>query len=131
MSEAGTPFADMVREALKAPGATTRKLAQRGVDPETGYQLRHTAVWKIAQGEPVRISPALVRAVAAATGRPEREAQIAAAQEYVGLVADDPLGVSTSEATVVVAHVPGVTAADMPKVQELLRQWASREGAEE
>ncbi|MEU7163119.1 hypothetical protein AB0A70_00465 [Streptomyces morookaense] len=63
--------------------------------------------------------------MAAAIGMEVREVQIAAAQQYVGLMAGDPLGVSTPEAGVVIAHVPGMTPADMPKVQELLNHWAS------
>ncbi|MEU3710518.1 hypothetical protein [Streptomyces catenulae] len=130
MSEADTPFADMVRAALAAPGATYRKLTERAIDPETGYQPSHTTLRKIALDEPVKISPPLVRSIAAAVDKPVREVQIAAAHQYVGLIADDPLGASTPEATVVVAHVPGMTAGDMPKVQELLNKWAGGEKVE-
>lgn len=130
VSETGTPFADLVRQALAAPGATYRKFTERAIDPETGYQPSHTTVRKIVLGEGVKISPALVRSIAAGVGKPVREVQIAAAQQYVGLVAGDPFNASTPEATVVVAHVPGMTPADMPKVQDLLKKWASGEDPE-
>jgi hypothetical protein len=124
--ESGTPFADLVREA--AEGTTYRKLAEQAVDQRSGYRAAHTTLWKIAKGEQVKIHPALVRAVATATGRPEREVQIAAAQQYVGLVADE-VGMFSPGAAVVVAHVPGMTAGDMPKVQDLLNRWAAHGGS--
>ncbi|MER7346422.1 hypothetical protein ABT390_13625 [Streptomyces aurantiacus] len=125
---AGTPFADLVREALRPKGMTFRKWAEGAVDPETGHALSPSTVWKVAQGQPIRIERKVVRAFAAGLGLPLRKVQIAVAEEYVGLVADDPLNASTSEATVVVAHVPGLSAEDMPKVGELLKRFASGEG---
>ncbi|CAM5607667.1 hypothetical protein GCM10010329_17120 [Streptomyces spiroverticillatus] len=122
MWESGAPFAELVQEALQ--GTTSRQLAQRAVDPVTGFQATHTTLWKIGQGQSVKIHPGLVRAVAAGIGKPEREVQLAAAQQYVGLVAGDPLGASTAETTVVVAHVPGSGPKDMTKLQELLKTWA-------
>lgn len=125
MWESGSPLADLVREA--AQNTTYRDLAERAIDRITGFQTDHQMLWKIANGKPVKINPALVRAVAAAIGRPEREVQIAAAQQYIGLIADDPMEASTDEAQVFIAHVPGLTAADMPRAQEVLRQWAERD----
>lgn len=124
-SESGTPLADMVRDAADAQ--SYRQLADRAVDPRTGYRASHSTLWKIGHGEQVKISPQLVRAVAAAVGLPARDAQVAAAQQYIGLMAGDPIGASTSEATVVMAHVPGLTAGDMPRVQDLLTKWAAGE----
>ncbi|MYT30491.1 MULTISPECIES: hypothetical protein [unclassified Streptomyces] len=73
----------------------------------------------------MKINPPLVRAVAAAIDRPMREVQLAASQQYVGLVTSDPFGASTEEMQVIVAHVPGMTAADMPRAQEVLRRWVA------
>ncbi|MEU5424007.1 hypothetical protein AB0H73_00125 [Streptomyces olivoreticuli] len=109
---------------------TYRKLAELAVDPKTGTQVGHSTIWRIAHEAPIKIDPAVVRAIAAAVGLPDREVQIAAAQEFVGLVATDAVGASTPGATVVVAHVPGMTAGDMPKVQEMLRNWAAGDTAE-
>ncbi len=120
-----TPFADMVREAQAPDGVTYRKLAELAIDPQTGQSLTHNTLWKIGHGDMVKIAPWIVRAIAAAIGRPVREVQAAAAEQYIGLLADDPFEASTPEATVVVAHVPGLRRADMPKVEELLRNWAS------
>ncbi|MEY9944911.1 hypothetical protein [Kitasatospora sp. GAS1066B] len=123
-----TPFADMVREAATGEGVTYRKLAEAAIDPQTRQALNHNALWKIANGEAVKIAPWIVRAIAAAIGRDVREVQAAAAEQYIGLTAGDPFGATTPEASVVVAHVPGLRPADMPKVEELLRNWASGSG---
>ncbi|GLW53943.1 hypothetical protein [Kitasatospora phosalacinea] len=120
-----TPFADLVRDAVAGEGMTYRLLAEKAIDPQTQQALTHNTLWKIAHGEAVKISPWIVRAVAAAVGKSEREVQLAAAEQYIGLVADDPFGASDEQAAVVVAHVPGLRRSDMPKVEELLRGWAS------
>lgn len=124
--DSGRPLAALVEAA--AEHATYRDLAERGVDPKTGYRVPYAVLWRIGKGEGVKINPPLVRAVAAAIGRPAREVQLAAAQQYVGLVADDPFGATTDEMQVVVAHVPGMTAADMPLAGEVLRKWAVERG---
>lgn len=121
----GTPFADLVREALKPQGMTFRKLAAGMVDSVTGHVISPSTVYKVKDGQPIRIERKVVRAFAAGLGLPLRTVQLAVAEEYVGLVADDPLNASTSEAAVVVAHVPGLAAEDMPMVSELLARFAS------
>ncbi|MFD9879969.1 hypothetical protein ACFWZT_00705 [Streptomyces alboflavus] len=123
-----TPFADLVREALTPDGMTYRKLAERMVDPETGYVISSSTVFKVAKGQAIRVERKVIRAFAAGLDLPMRNVQLAAAAEYIGLVADDPLRASTQEATVVVAHVPGLAAEDMPKVREVLAQFASGDG---
>ncbi|MEV7777824.1 hypothetical protein [Kitasatospora sp. NPDC088351] len=125
MTWESTPFADMVREAQAPEGMTWRKLAERATDPRTGQSLTHNVLWKIAQGDMVKIAPWMMRAIAAALGRPVREVQAAAAEQYIGLIADDPFDVSSADAAVVVAHVPGLRRADMPQVEALLRNWAA------
>ncbi|MER5413890.1 hypothetical protein [Streptomyces virginiae] len=120
--EVGTPFGAVVREAKAARKVGYRPLSELARDPVTGYQPAHTLLWKIANDEPVKLTPALVRAVAAAAERPVREVQIAAAAQYVGLTAGDPFGEQDGEATRSVAHAPGLSADDMPLVRELLRK---------
>ncbi|MFD9069763.1 hypothetical protein [Streptomyces lasiicapitis] len=123
-----TPFADLVREALRPDGMTYRKLAERMVDPETGYAISSSTVFKVSKGQAIRVERRVIRAFAAGLGLPLRDVQLAAAAEYIGLVADDPVHGSTQEAAVVVAHVPGLAAKDMDKVREVLAQFASGDG---
>ncbi|MGW7413409.1 hypothetical protein [Streptomyces sp. NPDC054863] len=124
MWDSGTPFADLVREALKS--CTIRELEQRAVDPKSDYRPSRNVLWKLGQGESVKIHPGLVGAVAAAVGRPLHDVQIAAAQQFVGLMAGNPLD-DSGDGSLVVAYVPGLTAEDMPRAAELLAQWKSEE----
>lgn len=125
MWDSGTPFADLVRDALGA--CTIRELTERAVDPRTGYRASRHTLWKLGQGESVKIHPPLVGAVAAAVGHPLREVQIAAAQQFVGLMAGNPLD-DSEDGSLVVAYVPGLNAQDMPRATELLAQWKNDEG---
>ncbi|MEV6681396.1 hypothetical protein AB0N09_31670 [Streptomyces erythrochromogenes] len=119
--ESSTPFTDMVREVLAVKGATLRSVAERAVDPETGKKLQHTTLAKIAKGESYRHDRWIVGAIAAATRRPLVEVKQAAAAEWVGLTADDILGMSTPEVSVVVAYKPGTRPEDLPLVKQALK----------
>ncbi|KOX20745.1 MULTISPECIES: hypothetical protein [unclassified Streptomyces] len=120
--ESSTPFTDMVREALALKGATLRSVAERAVDPETGKKLQHTTLAKIVNGEGYRHDKWIVGAVAAATGREPSEVRRAAAAEWVGLTADDILGASTPEVSVVVAYKPGTRPEELTLVKEALKK---------
>lgn len=120
--ESLTPFTDMVREVLAVKGATLRSVAERAVDPETGRKLQHTTLHRIANGESYRRDRWIVGAIAAATGRPLSEVRRAAAAEWVGLTADDILGMSTPEVSVVVAYKPGTRPEELTLVREALKK---------
>lgn len=101
---------------------TFEALAQRCVDPESGYTPSANLVWKASRG-PVKIHPALVRALAAGLRLPLERVQAAAAAEYIiGVEVTDPFADDTEPGgpTVRVAHREGLTGQDMPRT----RQWA-------
>lgn len=66
-----------------------REFAERAVDPDTGLSPSKSLVGNIVAGHQVKISPALIRAVAAGLGVPLRTVQAAAAEQYVGVRLDD------------------------------------------
>ncbi|MFJ1782914.1 hypothetical protein ACIOML_01225 [Streptomyces anulatus] len=119
--ESSTPFTDMVREVLAVGGATLRNVAERAVDPETGKRLQWTTLAKIKNGESYRHDRWIVGAIAAATGLPLVDVKRAAAAEWVGLTADDILGLSTPEVSVVVAYKPGTRPNELMLVKEALK----------
>ncbi|MFE5558676.1 helix-turn-helix domain-containing protein [Streptomyces sp. NPDC056544] len=124
------PFASRIQQARTERELSTRAFADLAVDPATGYSPSHTTIWNIEQGQPVKVSPALVRAIAVALGQDLREVQIAAAEQYIGMTTTTS-GTSAAgggtehESTgdfTAIAHVPGLTADDMPLVRDLLRK---------
>ncbi|MGW1157085.1 hypothetical protein ACWD48_02370 [Streptomyces sp. NPDC002519] len=121
----GTPFGDLLREAMAETGLSYRKLAERAVDPKTNTKVGHTTLFRIAHDEPIHMLPGVAGAVWKAIGGDERQVRLAAAMQYCGAVAGDPLGASNDQASVVVVHAPGMGAADMPKVEVLLRRYAA------
>ncbi|MFJ7208209.1 hypothetical protein ACIQWR_32370 [Streptomyces sp. NPDC098789] len=121
----GTPFGDLVRTAKAEQGLTLRQLEARSRDPHTGHHVGLSTFHKIVHDQSIMIDPLVLGAVARAIGHPDRAVRIAAAQQYCGLVTGDPFGASDEETTVVVAHVPGLKATDMPKVEQLLTRWAA------
>jgi len=66
-----------------------REFAERAVDPETGWAPSKSLVGNIVAGQQVKVSPSLLRAVAAGLDVPLRRVQAAAAEQYLGLILDD------------------------------------------
>ncbi|MEU0659641.1 hypothetical protein [Streptomyces lavendulocolor] len=66
-----------------------REFAERAVDPETGWAPSKSLVGYIVAGHQVKVTPSLVRAVAAGLDVPLRRVQIAAAEQYLGLILED------------------------------------------
>jgi len=97
---------------------TYRAFEAVAVDPEKGYKPSRSTLWKIGQGESVKLSPELVRAVAAGLGIPPERAQRAAAYQYAGYVATE-----TSRGTVV--HEAGARPGE--KTQAVLDRWHQEE----
>lgn len=123
----GTPFGDLLRAAKDETGLSYRRLAELAVDPKTQTKVGYTTLHRIAHDQPIMMFPGVAGAVWKAIGGNEREVRLAAAMQYCGAVAGDPLGASGDEATVVVVHAPGMGRKDMPKVESLLRKYAAGE----
>lgn len=66
-----------------------REFAERAVDPETGWAPSKSLVGYIVAGHQVKVTPSLVRAVAAGLNVPLHHVQVAAAEQYLGLILDD------------------------------------------
>ena len=97
---------------------TYRRFEELAVDPETGHRPSRDTLWKISHGKPIKVDPAIVRAVAEALSLPPERAQRAAAYQYVGLVATEVAGG-------LVLHEPAVDA-DTSGVEGAVRQQRER-----
>lgn len=98
---------------------TIRAFARQAVDPQTGTSLSKSTVGNLLQGHSIKITPAVLRAIAAGLGVGEAVVQVAAMAQYVGVVVDDPFNTPPGDDDVVVrvAHDPSRTAEDMPTVR--------------
>lgn len=99
---------------------TYRAFEDRAIDPQTGYHPSKGTLWKVAKNQPIKLSPDLIRAIAAGLGLPTERVQRAAAFQYTGYVATELRGGTA-------LHEPGITPEQMPKAQAALERWAAEE----
>jgi hypothetical protein len=75
--------AQVVKQAMSEQRISYRNFAEKAVDPETGYRLSHGLVNDIARGFDFRVSPPVLRALAAGTGFPLAIVQEAAIRQFI------------------------------------------------
>lgn len=128
MTTRGTEtLAELMSERAGQRGSglpTWEQISERAIDPRTGYQPSASMLWKVAAQKGAKISPPLVRAIAAGMGLPLLRVQEAAAREYVGWQVDDPWDTPPGDEDVVVrvARTGAQEAADMPATQGFIDQ---------
>ncbi|MFG2993991.1 hypothetical protein ACGFZK_32650 [Streptomyces sp. NPDC048257] len=114
-------FADLVAEAAGTGRPLTyEQLAQKSVDPESGYKPSPNLVWRIATGAAIKVNPELVRAMAAGLKLPLSRVQAAAAFQFTGFLTSDLGGGK-------VVHMPDADVADAPKSRAKMADWADDE----
>lgn len=77
---------ELVAGAL-ADGLTYRAFHERAVDPKTGYRPSLDTLHKVSKAKSIRLTPDLVRAIAAGLRMDPLRAQRAAAFQYAGFPA--------------------------------------------
>lgn len=123
--------------AGKGKDYTFEQLANRSVDPESGYKPSPNLVWKIASGQDVKINPPLVKALAAGLGLPPKRVADAAYRQFIGWFSSEPPfevegDDDDDDAVYRVARAAGVTPDQMPAVKEFFEELRKeREGARE
>lgn len=103
---------------------TIRSFAAAAIDPDTGESISKSTVGNLVQGHRIKITPEILRAIAAGLGEPLPKVQKAAMEQYVGVVIDDPFDTQPGDddAVVRVAHAPGQAADDMPATREFVER---------
>lgn len=103
---------------------TIRAFARNAVDLETGTTISKSTVGNLVQGHSIKITPEVLRAIAAGLALPFAKVQMAAMRQYVGIVVDDPFDTPPGDDDVVVrvAHDPARTAEDMPAVRAFVER---------
>lgn len=130
-------LAQLVAErAGKGRPDTFEELANRSVDPETGYSPSANLVWTISKGDNVKINPPLIRALAVGMRlHPDRVGD-AAHRQFIGAwrSAQPPFETSGEDDDAVyrVAVAAGATPEQMPAVKEFFDELRKeRDGAAE
>lgn len=108
---------------------TIRAFAQHAIDPETGTTISKSTAGNLVQGHSVKITPEVLRAIAAGLGVSFAQVQMAAMRQYVGVVVDDPFDTPPGDDDVVVrvAHDPSRKAEDMPTVRAFVERSRTAE----
>lgn len=112
-----------VRDWLAEHDESTRGLADKAVDPKTGFQLQHGWIASLARGRVPR-APDLwrLRALAAGMGVPVRLLAELAAAEWLGLeVAEVPVG---SDSAVVVTVPEGLSEEERARFRRMAEDLA-------
>lgn len=95
------------------------------IDPDTRYKPSGSYLWKIAQGEDVKVNQSLIRALTAGLGLPAARVEAAAHRQYIGpyAVVDPGLGGGGADDEVIrVATRRGVTPASTREVEGFVRR---------
>lgn len=128
-------LADLINaRAGKRSGAplSFEQLSEISVDRETAYQPSASYLWKIANGEDVKINPRLIRAIAAGLELPLDRVQTAAARQYLGWQAVDPgIAGGDDDEVIRVARRDGVTPGDSSRVERFVRQSRDEDTSDE
>lgn len=122
-------LAQLVHEQVAGEGKryTNEQLANRSVDPETGYKPSPNLVWTIASGKSVKINPPLIRALAVGLDLPPERVGDAAHRQFIGWYSAEPSaqvsgGEAADDVVYRVAAKAGVTPDQMPAVEAFYEQ---------
>lgn len=110
---------------------TVRAFEERAVDPVSGRRISKSTAGNLVRGHQVKITPEVLRAIAAGLGVPLAVVQAAAIEQYVGVV-DDPFDVATGsdDAVVRVAHSADKSAADLSVTRRFVEDAQRRANGE-
>lgn len=131
MPEQSDALTRLVQEHVgKGRPLTMRAFEEAAVDPETGTGISKSTAGNLVQGHWIKITPEVLRAIAAGLGEPLAKVQAAATAQYIGIVIDDPFSIPAGDddAVVRVAHPKDRTGEDMPATREFIER-ARRDGA--
>ncbi len=113
---------------------TIRRLAERAVDPATGYRPSTSLVGKVSKGESYKLTPELVSALAAGLGLPRAVVAAAAHEQFIGFEVTTPPATATelpADAEVRTAHESGAEEGGLPRTAEWARDVARRRAERE
>jgi hypothetical protein len=101
---------------------TVRAFEEQAVDPISKRRLSKSLAGNIVRGHQIKVTPEVLRAIAAGTGESLSKVRAAAIQQYIGIEVTDPFQTppGDDDTVVRVAHEIGATAEDLEQVRQAL-----------
>ncbi|WP_069773071.1 hypothetical protein [Streptomyces sp. LUP30] len=124
MSDHGEALTRLVQEHVgRGRRLTFRAFEEQAVDPVTGRRISKSTAENVARGHQIKVTPEVLRAIAAGIGVDLSLVRAAAIQQYIGIEISDPFGTAPDDdddAVVRVAHEVGATAAELEMARRVL-----------
>jgi hypothetical protein len=101
---------------------TFRAFEEAAVDPVTGRRLSKSTAENVSKGHQIKVTPEVLRAIAAGLGVDLGRVRVAAISQYIGIEVTDPYRTELGEDDTVVrvAHEVGASAAELEQVRRVL-----------
>lgn len=98
---------------------TFRAFEEQAVDPLTQRRISKSTAENVAKGHQIKVTPEVLRAIAAGIGVDLGRVRIAAIRQYIGIEVTDPFDTPPGDDDTVlrVAHEVGATAAELEQVR--------------
>jgi hypothetical protein len=124
-------LSQLIQEALDK-GDSYQRLADRALDPETGETVSKPYLQRVVKNPPANPpTPAMMRAIAAALGKPFRRIQEATAKQWLQYEATELVGYGNT-VRIIVGHLAGMPESEKRKWQAMIEaaERAEREAGE-
>ncbi|MFF7534917.1 hypothetical protein ACFZB2_38395 [Streptomyces bobili] len=101
---------------------TVRGFEEAAVDPKSGRRLSKSTAGNVVNGHQIKVTPEVLRAIAAGLDVDPAVVRAAAIRQYIGIEVTDPYDTEPGEADTVVrvAHEVGATAAELEQARRVL-----------
>jgi hypothetical protein len=101
---------------------TFRAFEELAVDPVTGYRIGKSTAAEVARGHQIKVTPQVLRAIAAGLGEDPAKVRAAAIRQYIGIEVTDPFNTppGDDDTVVRVAHEVGADAGELEQARRVL-----------
>ncbi|MFI1371285.1 hypothetical protein ACH4UY_04645 [Streptomyces longwoodensis] len=123
MSEQEEALTRLVQEHVgRGRRLTFRAFEEQAIDPVTGRGLSKSTAANVAKGHQIKVTPEVLRAIAAGIGEDLAKVRAAAIRQYIGIEVTDPFDTppGDDDTVVRVAHEVGAGAEELEQVRRVL-----------
>jgi len=103
---------------------TFRAFEEQAVDPVTGRRISKSTAENVAKGHQIKVTPSVLRAIAAGIGEDPAKVRRAAIRQYIGIEVTDPFNTDPGDDDTVVrvAHEVGASAEELSRAGQALSE---------